>query len=416
MFLGLAAVAVTVSSAGAQRVDRARVNEYGRRTADGPNVQVWIDRYSYSNGERIRAFFQAEEGSYVTVLRVTSRGDVKVLYPHTPTIQRAFTSDQLVDDEIPYATDAAMYLNEPSGVGFVFAIASYTPFNYRPVTSGGRWSTLQLASNRYEDAFTVVNRFLTRTLPRQSGYSVDYIEYEVNGGGRFHRPYAGSATYSDLSYGDLYFQCLQYYGAQALSYCRSYATFGGSLYGLGGIQGRFPTQAPSGGKSTAIQSKMHPPRSYIPDPVVAGGLEPRALQPDPTGTVEVIRSTPRDGGKADGGNHEAARRAEPIDVSPGGRYEPAPREPQYQAPREPQYQPAPQRYEPAPQPRVEPAPVGSMPRYEAPVVRSEPRVMPSPPPAPPPSPPPAPAPSPAPTSAPAPVRVVPPSAPPAVDH
>ena len=415
MFLGLAAVAVAVSSASAQRVDRARVNEYGRRTADGPNVQVWIDRYSYSDGERIRAFFQAEEGSYVTVLRVTSRGDVKVLYPHTPTIQRAFTSDQLVDDEIPYATDAAMYLNEPSGVGFVFAIASYTPFNYRSVTSGGRWSTLQLASNRYEDAFTVVNRFLTRTLPRQADYSVDYIEYQVSGGGnRVHRPYANSATYSGLSYGDLYFQCLQYYGAQAAAYCRSYAQFGGAAYGFGAGPGRAPTPVATGGK-TAIQPKMHPPTAYIPDPVVTGRFEPRAPQPDPTGTeVEVIRSTPRDGGKADGGNHEAARRAEPIDVSPGSRYEPAPREPQYQAPREPQYQPAPQRYEPAPQPRVEPAPVGSMPRYEAPVVRSEPRVMPTPRPAPPPSPPPAPAPSP--VSAPAPIPVVPPSAPPAVDH
>ena len=410
MFLCLAATAIATSSAGAQRVDRARVNEYGRGTQDGPQVQVWIDRYSYSSGDRIRAFLQAEPGSYVTVLRITSRGDIKVLYPHVPTIQRAFTNDQLVDDEIPFATDAGMYLNEPSGVGFVFAIASYTPFNFRPVTSGGRWSTIQLASNRYEDAFTVVNRFVTRTLPRQAEYNVDYIEYQVSGGGNYRRPYA-SSNYDGLSYGDLYFQCLRYYGARALDYCRSYAQFGGAPYGIGVGTGRLPTTVPTGGKTTGITPKMHPPRAYVPDPVVVGGIEPRAPQPDPTGTVEVIRGTPRGGAKADDGN---ARRVEPVDVSPGSRYEPAPREPQYQAPREPQYQPAPQRYEPPPQPRAEPAPVGAMPRYEAPVVRSEPHVMPSPPPAPPPSPPPSPPPAPAPS--PGPVPVIPPSAPPAVDH
>lgn len=390
-----AALAVAISSASAQRVDRARVNEYGRRTADGPDVQVWIDRYSYSRGERIRAFFQADEGSYVTVLRVTSRGEVKVLYPHVPTVQRPFSSEQLVNDEIPYATDAAMYLNEPSGVGFVFAIASYTPFNYRSVTSGGRWSTLQLASNRYEDPFTVVNRFILHALPRQADYNVDYIEYEVTGGyNGYNRPYANSATYSGLSYGDLYFQCLQYYGAQAASYCTSYAQFGGAPYGGNGvIFGTFPTPLPAGGK-TPVSPKMHPPRNYVPDPVIVGGLEPKAPQPDPTGTVEVLRSTPREGGKAEG--REAARRADPVDRTPGEYRVVTPM-------REPQYQPAPQRYEPVPQQRAEPAPVGAMPRYEAPVIRSEPRVMPSPPPAP----------SPAPASSPGPVPVVPPSAPPA---
>jgi len=402
IFVAAAALAVAIPSAGAQRVDRARVNEYGRRTADGPDVQVWIDRYSYSYGERMRAFFEADDGAYVTVLRVTSRGEVKVLYPHVPTIQRPFSSDQLVNDEIPYATDNGMYLNEPSGVGFVFAIASYTPFNYRAFSSGGRWSTLQLASNRYEDPFTIVNRFVTRTLSHAAEYNVDYIEYEVYGGyNRSTRPYANSATYSGLSYGDLYFQCLQYYGPQAASYCTSYAQFGGAPpygYGYGVGSGVFPAPVPTGGKNP-VSPKMHPPKNYVPDPVIVGGLEPKAPQPDPTGTVDVFRSTPREGGKAEG--REAARRAEPADRTPAEYRVVTPM-------REPQYQPAPQRYEPPPQQRAEPAPVGAMPRYEAPVVRSEPRVMPSPPPAPPPSPPPAPA------SAPASEHpVVPPSAPPA---
>ena len=422
MFLGLAAVAVAVSTAGAQRVDRARVNEYGRRTQDGPALQVWIDRYSYNSGERIRAFFQTEPGSYVTVLRVTSRGDIKVLYPHTPKVQRAYTSNQLVDDEIPFATDAGMYVNEPRGVGFVFAIASYTPFNYKWVTSAGRWSTVQLAANRNEDPFTIVSRFVSRTLPRAADYSVDYIEYSVTGADyRFNRPYANSATYNGLSYDDLYFQCLQYYGPRALAYCQSYGRFGGAPYAFG--IGRYPTStpAPVGGSGSGVTPpKMHPPKAFIPDPMVADeGLKPRTPQTDPTGNeVTVFRNPPRDIGRGSGdGNRETGRRAEPVDISPTDyRVDRPAREPQYQ-PAPQRYEPAPQRYEPAPQSS---APVGAMPRYEPPVTRSEPREMPAPAPSPPPAPPPSPpsSPSPAPSSAPtpSPVPIIPPGSPPAVDR
>jgi hypothetical protein len=389
MFLATASVVVAFAGANAQRVDRARVNAYGQRTQDGPPVGVWIDGYSFSYGERLRAYFQTEPGAYVTVVRVTTRGDLKVLYPHTPTVQRAFTSDLLVDDEVPYATDAAFYLNEPSGVGFVFAIASYTPFDYRAVTSGGRWSTLQFTANLYEDPledpFTVVNRFLTRTLSGRTDYSVDYIEYEVRGGGRYR-----TRPYSSLGYDDLYFQCVSAYGPRALNYCRTYSQFGYAPYVLGAFR-RSPTPI---GRTPAILSpkthpiartpaipspkthpiartpaipspKTHPPKSFIPDPtVVDEGLTPKALQPNPSGeeVQRVLRGRPRDGARRVDGGNETARRAEPRVVSPSEyRYSPAPR---IEVRREPRYEPAPQqRYEPAPQQRYEPPPQQ---RYEPP--------------------------------------------------
>jgi hypothetical protein len=371
MFLATASVVVAFAGANAQRVDRARVNAYGQRMQDGPPVGVWIDRYSFSYGERLRAYFQTDPGAYVTVLRVTTRGDLKVLYPHTPTIQQAFTSDLLVDDEVPYATDAAFYLNEPSGVGFVFAIASYTPFDYRSVTSGGRWSTLQLTGSRYEDPSMVVNSFLTRTLSRRADYSVDYIEYEVRGGGQYR-----THPYSSLSYDDLYFQCLSVYGPRVLNYCRTYSQFGYAPY----VVGAFPHSPAPIGRTPAIPSpKTRPPKSFIPDPMVGDeGLKPNAPQPNPSGEEEVqrvLRGRPGDGARRVDGGNETARRAEPHAASPSEyRNSPAPR---IEVRREPRYEPAPrQRYEPAPQPRSEPAPA---PRYEpAPVAAPQPRYEPPP--------------------------------------
>ncbi len=476
MFLATASVIVAFAGANAQRVDRARVNAYGQRTQDRPPVDVWIDRYSFSYGERLRAYFQTDPGAYVTVLRVTTRGDLKVLYPHTPTVQRAFTYDLLVDDEVPYATDAAFYLNEPAGVGFVFAIASYTPFDYRAVTSGDRWSTLQFTANRYqdpfedpfEDPFTVVNRFLTRTLSRRADYSVDYIEYEVTGGGRYR-----TRPYSSLGYDDLYFQCLSAYGPRALNYCRTYSHFGYAPY----VLGTFPRSPAPIARTPAVPSakthpiarppaipsakthpiartptipspKTHPPKSFVSDPIVGDeSLTPMALQPNPSGeeVQRVLRDRPRDGARRVDGGNETARRSEPRDASPSEyRNSPAPR---IEVRREPRYEPAPQRgyelaptlrHEPAPvaapQPRYEPTPVAAAqpryepprvaapqpryeppPRYEAPA-RVEPRETPAPAPQPAPAPPPSPPPPQRVEPAPRMIPAIPPPPPPSADH
>ena len=45
-------------------------------TARAPEVEVWIDRYVFRSGERIRTYFESEPGAYVTILRITTLGDV----------------------------------------------------------------------------------------------------------------------------------------------------------------------------------------------------------------------------------------------------------------------------------------------------------------------------------------------------
>src|SRR6266550_2902618 len=101
--VGLAAVSLVLSLNGAhaQRTDRARPREY-QPAERAPEVSVWIDRYSYRPGQRLRAFFQSDQDAYVTIIRVTTTGDVKVLYPRTPDVQQPYRYDRLVDDEVPF--------------------------------------------------------------------------------------------------------------------------------------------------------------------------------------------------------------------------------------------------------------------------------------------------------------------------
>lgn len=400
LVLAAASLLVIAGSAHAQRVDATRPGPSDRSYGRAPEVEVWIDRYVFRSGERIRTYFQSEPGAYVTILRVTTAGNVTVLYPRRPTAQRAY-SERLANDEVPYGGRREFYLNEPEGVGYVFAVASFEPFDYRAFSSGGQWSMTRLAGYGYGDPYRAVNNFVSRTLSPRADYSSDYIQYEVVSGGRYGR-YAYGSGIRDSWYEDRYYRCLTFYGFQAVNYCRSYVGSGFGVFPFIVLQPpRRPT--PTTPAPTPVRRpKMAPPGRVIPDPGVEAeaansgeasssrysGVRERSasrrvidnsdnLRVERRRRPEAVRNEPAPYVIAQP-RHEPARvqRHEPPQVQ---RYEP----PQVQRHEQPQvlrYEPPVQRYEP---PRVEQR---QEPR-PAPVAREHPapRVEPAPPPAPPPA-------------------------------
>lgn len=394
--MALAAVSLLVfaSSAAAQREDRARPTGSSRTYGRAPEVQVWIDRYVFRSGERIRAYFESEPGAYVTILRVSTLGNVTVLYPRRPTAQRVYR-ERLANDEVPYGGRREFYLNEPDGVGFVFAVASFEPFDYRAFNSGGQWSMTRLAGYGYGDPYRVVNSFVARTLSARAEYSSDYIQYEVLSDGRYQR--YGSVYGSPASwYNDRYFRCLDFYGLQTVGYCHSYA--GSGIGSFPYIVFRPPqTPTPTTPSPTPVRRpKMAPPGRVVPDPGVAAeaagsgeasssrysGARERSSSPRVIDNGDNLRIQPRQ--RPEPGRYES----EPHVIAQP-RHEPAPVQ-RYEPPSTPRYEPrsAP-RYEPPAAPRVEPPRVEQRqePRPE-PVAREHPtpRVDPVPPPPPPPAP------------------------------
>jgi hypothetical protein len=355
-------------------------------------VNVWIDRFSYRTGERIRPYFQSEPGAYVTILRVTTTGEVRVLYPHRPDTQQTYDPARLANDAVPYSTEPGFYLNEPAGVGFVFAVATFEPFNYRSVSAGGRWSEVELASTSYEDPYTIVNRFINRTLPTHADYTTDYIQYEVVGSNRY-RPYG----YAFSDYDDVYIRCLSFYSARAAYYCRQYSRYGFAPYLVGGYlrqPSRVTPRAPNAPNvPSAPGMRKGPPKRVIPDPVTGdeGVVQTAPAQRSPS-NEEAQRAwwdlQRRDAYRRGGGSgitSSMTPRINPQDPSSSGLRE-VPHQPGIvDVRREPVYQPTRERYQPPvpmATPRFEPAPVQrSEPRFERP--REEPRVSPPPPPPPP---------------------------------
>jgi len=372
-FAGFAAFSLLLSldSANAQSVDRARPREY--QPADrAPEVSVWIDRYSYRPGQRLRAFFQSDQGAYVTIIRVTTTGDVKVLYPRTPDVQQPYTYDRLADDEVPFVNDQGFYINEPDGVGFVFAIATYQPFDYRAVASRGRWSTFQLTGNRYSDPRQVLAGFIDRTLPQSAEYSTDYIQYQV--AGSLYRPQRYG--YDFVDYDDTYITCLRYYRGYPDYYCRQFATYGqGPFIPIVIGRGRTGTPIPT----TTRAQKPALPKKLVPDPMSGEeGIKPQVPQQrSPTSNADAQRAWWNAQRKeaAKGADVTVFRgsspRVDPQTPSPSSEYRPmttpsAPRIETRSEARETQSR----RFEPQsqPQPSYDPSPR----RVEPPVIRTEP--------------------------------------------
>jgi hypothetical protein len=365
--VGLAAASLLLSldTAHAQSVDRARPGDY-RSIERAPEVSVWIDRYSYRPGQRLRAFFQSDPGAYVTIIRVTTTGEVRVLYPRTPDVQQPYRYDRLVDDEVPFANDLGFYINEPDGVGFVFAIATYQPFDYRAVASRGRWSTFQLTGNRYSDPRQVVSGFIDRTLPPSVEYSTDYIQYQV--AGTLYRP--RRYGYDFVDYDETYITCLRYYRGYPDYYCRQFATYGQGPFipiVIGRVRPSTPRQTTPGSRKPALPTKL------VPDPMDRQeGIKPQA---------PAQRSSNADTQRAwwNAQRREAAKgndvtvfrggtpRVDPQMPSPSNEYRPMPSAPRIETRPETREAPS-RRFEPQSQPSYDPGPR----RIEAPVMRSEP--------------------------------------------
>jgi len=277
-FVAAAAPAAALS----QAVDRSGVTNITPARESAPGVDVWLDEISFRFGDRVRPFVASETGSYLTVIRVTTDGELRVLYPRRPSEQRPFEQARFVNDRLPYSGDQAFNLYESSGMGFIFAIASYRRFDYSYYSSGSQWSIARLATSRYGDPFAIVSQFVSRTLPETADFSMDYVSYEVYSTDRTRSRYANRyATYYGA--GDYFDLCLSSFGIGYSDFCRSYGIgyFGpgyhGSRYrnsgrygsGYGPVIG-YPGTNPRnpGTPGTTIPRVGMRVKPMVPDPVV----------------------------------------------------------------------------------------------------------------------------------------------------
>ena len=276
----VALLAVFADTATAQRVDGARPYEYQQQSENAPAIDLWLDRLDFVFGDRIRPYFASEPRAYVTIVRVTTDGELRVLYPRRPSEQWPLSTGRLANDVVPYRNDPAFNIYESSGMGFVFAIASYDRFDYRYFASGSEWSVARLASSRYGDSFEIVDRFISRTLPSRSEFSLDYMAYRVTGDGHGRSRYA--SRYRDYDLYNYYGSCLSVFGRRSSYYCQTFndgyygerygerygGYYGSGYYRDGYLRGRPGSPLAPSTPSSSAKAGLRP-RPLVHDPIVA---------------------------------------------------------------------------------------------------------------------------------------------------
>jgi hypothetical protein len=197
-----------------------------------PNVDVWFERGNeFDRGEPGRVMYSGDAGSYMSILRVNTDGQVTVLSPSQPNDRSRYTGgrDGL---GIPFQADPT------EGVGYVFAVASNTPFDFRNYRgSGNRWNTGTLGQRGSVDPFEIIDRFARSSVGRRGSYSIAYAPYEIGRGGAGRAAYPHGVRFDD-GYGGYYGGYDDPWGASP--YRRGYDGFqyhGGYGYG-GGYGGR----------------------------------------------------------------------------------------------------------------------------------------------------------------------------------
>jgi hypothetical protein len=254
------ALLVSLSGISAAQSEPRFYSPQDRSTGDDiPSVRVWLDDKTFLNGDIIRPRVAADEEAYVTVFRVTTDGELKVLYPHQPDRQQPFSLERFANDPIPVRGASAFSVSEGAGNGFVFAVASYYKFNYSYYTYRHNWSLARLAStSRVGNPFEIVRRFVDEITEGSESYSMDYVMYDVS----FNQYRSRYATrYRQYAYNDYYNVCVDAFGYYYRDYCRGY--YGGAYYP--GVVIFRPGNGNSGAPASGKTMRMRP---LVVDPLV----------------------------------------------------------------------------------------------------------------------------------------------------
>src|SRR5215212_4062178 len=162
--------------AAAQSEPRVYSPQHSSANDDVPEVQVWLDDRSFISGDMIRPHVVADDDAYVTVFRVTTDGELKVLYPARPDMRETYSRDRVMNNLLPVNGNNAFYVAESAGNGFVFAVASYYRINYSYYASRGQSSLARLASaNRFGTPCQIVRSFVEEISGGSTSYSMDYV-------------------------------------------------------------------------------------------------------------------------------------------------------------------------------------------------------------------------------------------------
>ncbi|HTG83238.1 MAG TPA: DUF4384 domain-containing protein [Gemmatimonadales bacterium] len=148
-------------------------------TYDRPRVNIWLNQQDpYRTGEPARVFFKTNIDAFITVLRVDTDGKIRVLFPVEPW-EDNYARGGRTFEVLGRSQDEAFRIDDPAGVGYVFAVTGPDPFNYDEITRGDHWDYRAISDGQVRGDPYVALTDLAARIAGPYDYDYDIAEYYV---------------------------------------------------------------------------------------------------------------------------------------------------------------------------------------------------------------------------------------------
>src|SRR5688572_3855594 len=102
-------------------------------------VAVWSDRQEpYRRGQGARVYLSAQRPAHVAVFRVDTDGRIRVLFPREPWGD-AYVNQARQFEVTGGRGGSSFVVDDYPGVGYLFAIASERPLDFKDIARGDHW-------------------------------------------------------------------------------------------------------------------------------------------------------------------------------------------------------------------------------------------------------------------------------------
>jgi hypothetical protein len=145
-----------------------------------PTVRLWFRGDNlFRHGDYPEVYFRTDEDAYVMIVRIDTDGRLEILSPSHANGHQFARAGRTYD--VPGYSRGAFRVDDDPGMGYVFAVASWEPFNLDRIALG-RSGAYRFAGQRiHGDPFVAVQDLADELLDDRYGYyALDHVAYYVN--------------------------------------------------------------------------------------------------------------------------------------------------------------------------------------------------------------------------------------------
>lgn len=149
-----------------------------RDPAAPARVAVWSDREEpYQRGDAARVYLSARRPGHVAVFRVDTDGRVRTLFPREPWGDTYIR--QAREFEVVGRGGRSFVVDDDPGIGYLLAISSEQPFDFRDISRGDHWDYRLIEGGRIRGDPYVALADLAARLAPGADYDYDVSPYYV---------------------------------------------------------------------------------------------------------------------------------------------------------------------------------------------------------------------------------------------